>query len=250
MRGCLKAGIERQLPLSSSIREMLEALLEIGVVIGKPGSRGDRNHHPAQVGPLEQSGRTPVRQTIEIQQAGAASSTQHAPELPEPGCGIHQIAQPIGHQRPIGTGILQLEIQDIALSPLHWQPGPLLRALGSNHQRLSSRIDTNHSTTGAQMARQGQSQITGSAAEIKPLLPGLRRQLQNQLSLPLAMEPEAEPVVQPVVTRCSIVEQLFNGCRITGLQSGRSLSVITITVAIPTAAEHTMQPASISENSP
>ena len=100
------------------------------------------------------------------------------------------------------------------------------------------------------MARQGQSQIAGSAAEIKPLLPWLRRQLQNELSLPLAMEPEAEPVVQPVVTRCSIVEQLFNGCCITGFQSGRSLRVITITVAIPTAAEHTMQPASISENSP
>ena len=100
------------------------------------------------------------------------------------------------------------------------------------------------------MASQDQGKVTRSATEIQPLLTGLRRKRQHQLTFPLTMKAEAEPVIQPVVTGCSVVEQLFNSVCITGLQSGRSPSVITMTVAMPTAAEHTMQPASINENSP
>ena len=250
MTGLLKAGIESELTLGSSIRETFEALLEIGVVIGKPGSRSNRHHHSPQVGLLEQSRGAASRQAIEIQQAGAASSSQHAPKLPEPSCRVRQIAQPIGHQSPIGKAIRHVQIQSIALLPAHWKPGLTRRPLRRDRQRCSGSIHTHHSAIGAQSACNGQGQITGTATEVQPLFTWLRRQLENHPPLPLTMQAKAEPVVQPVVTGRSIVEQLFNSVSIAGFQSGKPLNVMTITVARPTAAEHTMQPASISENSP
>ncbi len=250
MTGLLKAGIESKLPLSSSIRETLEALLEIGVVIGKPGSRSNRHHHSAEVRLLKQSRGAASRQAIEIQQTGAASSPQHAPKLTEPSCRVRQIAQPIGHQSPIGTAIRHLQIQNIALLPSHWKPWLPRRPLRRDRQRCSGCIHTHHSAIGAQSACNGQSQITCTATEVQPLFPLLRRQLEKHLPLPVTMQAEAEQIVQPVVTGRSVVEQLFNSVSIARFQSGRPLNVMTITVASPTAAEHTMQPASISENSP
>jgi hypothetical protein len=91
------------------------------------------------------------------------------------------------------------------------------------------------------------------------------------------MEAEAEQIVELVVARCDLLEQLTNGRWLPGLQragpcGGSSpaqrrglgaastggggaekasglVKVSTITVESPTAAEHTMQPASMRENS-
>mgnify|MGYP005689380697 CR=1 FL=1 len=65
----------------------------------------------------------------------------------------------------------------------------------------------------------------------------------------MPMQPKAEQVIENVITRRHSLKQLLNSSRIAGLHSGIPFSVITITVAKPTAAEHTMQPASIRENS-
>ena len=245
-----EACLEGQLLLRRPVGKTLEALFEIGVVISKPGPSGNRNHHPAQISELKHSCSTAGRQPIEIQQTGSATITQHPPKLPETGCRISQIAQAVGHHGPIGATIRHLKIQSISLAPLHRQPVPFGGALGSDGQRHSGCIDTNHFSAWTQMASQDQGKVTRSTTEIQPLLAGPRRKRQHQLTFPLTMKAEAEPVVQPVVTGCSVIEQLFNSVCITGLQSGRSPSVITMTVAMPTAAEHTMQPASINENSP
>ena len=70
----------------------------------------------------------------------------------------------------------------------------------------------------------------------------------------MAMQAKTEQVVQAVVTGGNSVEELLNGGGISGFQrdrsqSGRPFNVITMTVARPTAAEQTMHPASMSENS-
>ena len=83
MAGFAETGIEGQLLLSSTIGETLQALLQIGVVLGKTSPRRNRNHHSAQVSALEQCRSSARGQSVEIQQTGPASITQHAPKLPE-----------------------------------------------------------------------------------------------------------------------------------------------------------------------
>ena len=63
------------------------------------------------------------------------------------------------------------------------------------------------------------------------------------------MQSKAQPVIETVIRGRSVIEKLFNSLRITGFHNIKPFSAITITVANPTAAEHTKQPASISENS-
>ena len=81
------------------------------------------------------------------------------------------------------------------------------------------------------------------------MLSALRRQLEQHLALPLPVQTKAQPVIETVLGGRSVVEKLFNSFRITRFHNIKPLSAITITVASPTAAEHTKQPASISENS-
>ena len=71
----------------------------------------------------------------------------------------------------------------------------------------------------------------------------------QQLTFPESMKPKAQQVIELVVTRRHLIEELLNRCRIPWFQSGMPVRVIINTVARPTAAEHTMQPASIKENS-
>ena len=83
MAGFAETGIESQLLLSSTIGETLQALLQIGVVLGKTSPRRNRNHHSAQVSALEDSRSGARWQSVEIQQTGPTSITQHAPKLPK-----------------------------------------------------------------------------------------------------------------------------------------------------------------------
>ena len=63
------------------------------------------------------------------------------------------------------------------------------------------------------------------------------------------MQSKTQPVIETVVCGRSVIEELFDSLRITRFHNVKPLSAITITVASPTAAEHTKQPANISENS-
>ena len=83
MAGFAETGIESQLLLSGSVGKTLEALLQIGVVLSKTNPRRNRNHHSAQVSALEHSRSRARGQSVEIQQTGPASITQHPPKLPE-----------------------------------------------------------------------------------------------------------------------------------------------------------------------
>ena len=71
----------------------------------------------------------------------------------------------------------------------------------------------------------------------------------QQLTFPESMKPKAQQVIELVVTRRHLIEELLHRSGISRFHSGMPVRVITRTVARPTAAEHTMQPASIRENS-
>ena len=170
MTGFAETGIESKLLLCRSIGKTFKALLEIGVVISKTDPGRNRNHNPAQVGPLEQCRSSSRRQSVEIKQSGAASITQHTPKLPEASSWISQISQTVGHQSPVDTGIRHLQVQSIALLPAHRQPRFTGRSPGCDLQWRSGHIHTEHRATRAQSPGQRKGEITCSATEIKPLL--------------------------------------------------------------------------------
>ena len=116
-------------------------------------------------------------------------------------------------------------------------------------QRRRGRIQRDHPTPRTERAGQLKGKITCAAAEIQPELPSPGMHPSQQLSFPDSMQAEAQPVVQTVVPRGHLIKQLLNSSGIAWLHRGMPFKAITITVASPTAAEHTMQPASISENS-
>ncbi len=140
-------------------------------------------------------------------------------------------------------------MQRIPLLPSHRQPGLLRRTLLGPLQGRGCRIDPQHLSARTQPRRQQKGEITCTATEIQPALSGRGAQPGQQLTLPATMQTQAQQIVQAVVTGCHRVEQLLDGSGITRLHKGRPFRVITMTVARPTAAEHTMHPASISENS-
>ena len=224
---------------------------------------------------------------VEIEHHGPASGAQHPVQLGQARAGICQVAQSVGHGCSIGPVGRQSGGQGIPLEPAHGQPGLGTRPTPGQNQGGRRRIQPHHLPARPQGRGQQQGEIPRAAAKINEPLPRSGGQPGKHQPFPVAMQPETEQIVEQVVAGGDRLEQIAHRGRIAGLHSGATgrdwsdpgqgrtmasrltplsnwgiggnwtrassrfapVRVSTITVARPTAAEHTMQPASIKENS-